>query len=39
MLARLAAPLVAVAVLGLWTPGPVSAALDSIRAILGATGV
>jgi hydrogenase-4 component F len=39
MLVRLAAPLVAVVALGLWTPGPVSAALDSIRAILGATGV
>ena len=39
MALRLAAPLAVVVVLGLWTPGPVSAALDSIRAILGATGV
>jgi hydrogenase-4 component F len=38
MILRFAAPLVAVAVLGLWTPGPLLTALDSIRAILGATG-
>jgi hydrogenase-4 component F len=36
---RLAMPLGAVAVLGLWTPGPLVTALDSIRTILGATGV
>jgi hydrogenase-4 component F len=36
---RLAIPLVAVVILGLWTPGPVGTALDSIRAILGAHGV
>jgi hydrogenase-4 component F len=35
---RLAAPLLAVAVLGLWTPGPLISALESIKAILGATG-
>jgi hydrogenase-4 component F len=35
---RLAAPLLAVVVLGLWTPGPVATALDSIRTILGGTG-
>ena len=39
MALRLAAPLLVVAALGLWTPGPLAAALDSIRAILGATGV
>ena len=36
---RLAGPLLAVAALGLWTPGPLATALDSIRAILGATRV
>jgi hydrogenase-4 component F len=38
MALRLTAPLLAVAVLGLWTPGPLATALESIRAILGATG-
>jgi hydrogenase-4 component F len=38
MVARFGAPLLAVAMLGLWTPGPLSAALDSIRTILGASG-
>jgi hydrogenase-4 component F len=38
MVLRLATPLIVVAVLGLWTPGPLNTALDSIRAILGATG-
>jgi hypothetical protein len=28
-----------VVVLGLWTPGPVATVLDSIRTILGGTGV
>jgi hypothetical protein len=36
---RLALPLLVVAVLGLWTPGPLAAALDSIRTILGGAGV
>jgi hydrogenase-4 component F len=36
---RLAAPLLVVVVLGLWTPGPVATVLDSIRTILGGTGV
>jgi hydrogenase-4 component F len=35
---RLAIPLLVVAGLGLWTPGPLATALDSIRTILGATG-
>jgi hydrogenase-4 component F len=39
MALRLAGPLLAVAALGLWTPGPLATALDSIRTILGATGV
>jgi hydrogenase-4 component F len=38
MALRLAGPLLVVAALGLWTPGPLATALDSIRAILGATG-
>jgi hydrogenase-4 component F len=33
--ARLAAPLFVVAVLGLWTPGPLATALDAVRAVLG----
>jgi hydrogenase-4 component F len=36
---RLAVPLAAVAVLGLWTPGPLVTVLESIRTILGAAGV
>ena len=36
MAARFGLPLIAVCVLGLWTPGPLATALDSIRAILGA---
>ncbi|HEX7491948.1 MAG TPA: proton-conducting transporter membrane subunit [Candidatus Limnocylindrales bacterium] len=35
---RLAIPLLTVTLLGLWTPGPLTTALESIRAILGATG-
>ncbi len=35
MAARLALPLLAVAALGIWTPGPLAAALESIRAVLG----
>jgi hydrogenase-4 component F len=35
---RLAIPLAAVVVLGVWTPGPLATILDSIRAILGAAG-
>ena len=38
MTLRLALPLLVVAVLGLWTPGPLATALDSIRAVLGANG-
>ncbi|MGA3029450.1 MAG: proton-conducting transporter membrane subunit [Candidatus Limnocylindrales bacterium] len=38
MALRLAGPLVVVAVVGMWTPGPLVTALDSIRAVLGATG-
>jgi hydrogenase-4 component F len=36
---RLAVPLLAVAVLGLWTPGPLAAALEAVRAVFGASGV
>jgi hydrogenase-4 component F len=39
MALRLAGPLLLVAVLGLWTPGQLLAILDSVRTILGATGV
>jgi hydrogenase-4 component F len=39
MALRLAGPLMVVAVLGLWTPGPLLTILDSVRAILGANGV
>jgi uncharacterized iron-regulated membrane protein len=35
--ALFAAPLAAVCVLGLWTPGPLADVFDSVRAILGAT--
>jgi hydrogenase-4 component F len=35
MAARFGAPLAAVCVLGLWTPGPLATVFDSIRAILG----
>ena len=38
MTLRLGLPLLVVAVLGLWTPGPLATALDSIRAVLGANG-
>jgi hydrogenase-4 component F len=38
MTLRLGMPLLAVAVLGLWTPGPLATALDSIRTVLGANG-
>jgi hydrogenase-4 component F len=34
----LAVPLLAVAVLGLWTPGPLANALDAVRAVLGVVG-
>jgi hydrogenase-4 component F len=34
----LAVPLSAVAVLGLWTPGPLTTALEAVRAVLGASG-
>ena len=37
MALRLAAPLVLVAAVGLWTPGPIANALDAIRAVLGVT--
>ena len=36
---RLSMPLAAVALLGLWTPGQLTTILDSIRTILGASGV
>ena len=39
MTLRFAVPLAAVAILGLWTPGPLATLLDSVRAILGAAGV
>ncbi len=39
MAVRLALPLLAVAVLGLWTPGPLATALESIRAVLAVPGV
>jgi hypothetical protein len=39
MALRFAGPLAAVAILGLWTPGPLATILDSVRAILGAAGV
>ena len=35
---RLALPLCVVAVLGLWTPGPLASALDSIATVLGVKG-
>jgi hydrogenase-4 component F len=38
MTVRLGLPLFAVAALGLWTPGPLATALDSVRAVLGANG-
>ncbi len=34
---RLAGPLAVVALLGLWTPDPIAAALDAVRAVLGVT--
>jgi hypothetical protein len=34
---RLAGPLAVVALLGLWTPDPIAAALDAVRAVLGGT--
>jgi hydrogenase-4 component F len=34
---RLAGPLAVVALLGLWTPDPIAAALDAVRAVLEAT--
>lgn len=36
--ARLGLPLAAVALLGLWTPGPLASVLDAVRAVLGAVG-
>jgi hydrogenase-4 component F len=39
MLLRLAAPLLAVAAVGLWTPNVLTSAIESIRTILGAAGV
>ena len=39
MALRFGVPLAAVAILGLWTPGPLATVLDSVRAILGAAGV
>jgi hydrogenase-4 component F len=35
---RLGLPLFAVSVLGLWTPGPLSAVIDAVRAVLEAAG-
>ena len=34
---RLAGPLAVVALLGLWTPDPIAAVLDAVRAVLGGT--
>jgi hypothetical protein len=39
MVLRLALPLATVAVLGLWTPAPLAAAFDSIKAVMGVIGV
>jgi hydrogenase-4 component F len=39
MAVTLGLPLAAVALLGLWTPSQLTAALDSIRAVMGAAGV
>jgi hydrogenase-4 component F len=38
MVLRFAAPLLLVVVLGLWTPGPLAAALDAVRSVLGGSG-
>jgi hydrogenase-4 component F len=38
MALRLGLPLAVVAILGLWTPGPLADVLNSIRAVLGANG-
>ena len=38
MALRLALPLAAVAVLGLWTPGPLVSALESVRAVMAVIG-
>jgi hydrogenase-4 component F len=35
MALRLAAPLAVVAILGLWTPGPLTSVLDAVRTVLG----
>ncbi len=39
MAARFGLPLLAVCVLGLWTPGPLATVFDSVRAILGSANV
>ncbi len=38
MAMRLALPLLAVAVLGLWTPGPLASAFESVRAVMAVVG-
>ena len=38
MALRLALPLLAVAVLGLWTPGPLASAFESVRAVMAVIG-
>lgn len=38
MTLRLVAPLLVVAFLGVWTPGPLTAALDAVRSVLGGSG-
>jgi hypothetical protein len=39
MAMRLALPLLAVAALGLWTPGPLISAFESVRAVMAVIGV